>query len=86
MKTHNYGDWEISRFGKVKDTRQSKQQSNHCLRANMSDVNTLVIEPITRFYRDSAYLVKKCTKPDHKGKCFVPYLYRKSQCSRMILS
>lgn len=33
----------------------------------MSDVNTLLIEPLTKFVKDSAYLVKKCTKPDHKG-------------------
>lgn len=33
----------------------------------MSDVNTLLIEPFTKFVKDSAYLVKKCTKPDHKG-------------------
>jgi len=32
----------------------------------MSDVNTMVIEPLQRFVKDSAYLVKKCTKPDHK--------------------
>lgn len=35
--------------------------------AKMSDVNTLLIEPLTKFVKDSAYLVKKCTKPDHKG-------------------
>lgn len=34
----------------------------------MSDVNTLVIEPLKQFVKDSTYLVKKCTKPDHKGK------------------
>ena len=30
----------------------------------MSDVNTLVIEPLTEFVRDSKHLVHKCTKPD----------------------
>lgn len=45
----------------------------HCQRIEqkpilkMSDVNTLLIEPLTKFVKDSAYLVKKCTKPDHKG-------------------
>jgi hypothetical protein len=34
----------------------------------MSDVQTMVIEPLTKFVKDSTYLVKKCTKPDHKGK------------------
>jgi len=34
----------------------------------MSDVNALVIEPLLKFVKDSQYLVKKCTKPDHKGK------------------
>lgn len=34
----------------------------------MSDVNTLLVEPLTKFYKDSSYLVKKCTKPDHKGQ------------------
>lgn len=33
----------------------------------MSDVNTWIIEPLTKFVKDSTYLVKKCTKPDHKG-------------------
>jgi hypothetical protein len=28
----------------------------------------MVIEPLTKFVKDSTYLVKKCTKPDHKGK------------------
>ena len=37
----------------------------------MSDVNTLLIEPLTKFVKDSAYLVKKCTKPDHKGIYFI---------------
>ncbi|KAJ1421204.1 hypothetical protein B484DRAFT_332823 [Ochromonadaceae sp. CCMP2298] len=32
----------------------------------MSDVNTLIVEPLREFIRDSTYLVKKCTKPDHK--------------------
>jgi hypothetical protein len=34
----------------------------------MSDVNTMIIEPFMKFVKDSQYLVKKCTKPDHKGK------------------
>ena len=33
----------------------------------MSDVNAMLIEPLTKFVKDSAYLVKKCTKPDLKG-------------------
>lgn len=32
----------------------------------MSDVNAMIIEPLTRFVKDSTYLVKKCTKPDQK--------------------
>ena len=35
---------------------------------NMSDVNTLIVEPFKTFVRDSIYLVKKCTKPDRQGK------------------
>ncbi len=35
----------------------------------MSDVNSMIIEPLAKFYKDSSYLVKKCTKPDHKGNC-----------------
>jgi protein transport protein SEC61 subunit gamma-like protein len=34
----------------------------------MSDVNAMVIEPLKNFVKDSIYLVKKCTKPDRKGK------------------
>ena len=34
----------------------------------MSDVNALVVEPLTKFFKDSAYLIKKCSKPDRKGK------------------
>ena len=30
----------------------------------MSDVNTLVLEPLAEFVRDSKHLVQKCTKPD----------------------
>ena len=41
--------------------------------STMSDVNTLLIEPLTKFVKDSAYLVKKCTKPDHKGT-YLPHL------------
>jgi hypothetical protein len=33
----------------------------------MSDINAVVIEPLQKFARDSAYLVKKCTKPDRQG-------------------
>jgi len=32
----------------------------------MSDVNAFIIEPLTKFVKDSTYLVKKCTKPDHR--------------------
>jgi protein transport protein SEC61 subunit gamma-like protein len=32
----------------------------------MSDVNTLVLEPLAEFVRDSKYLVTKCTKPDRE--------------------
>ena len=31
-----------------------------------SDINTQVIQPLIQFARDSASLVKKCTKPDLK--------------------
>lgn len=37
----------------------------------MTDINALVIEPLVQFYKDSSHLVKKCTKPDHKGKCIL---------------
>jgi len=30
----------------------------------MSDVNSLIVEPLGKFYTDSVYLVQKCTKPD----------------------
>ena len=33
----------------------------------MSDVNTLIIDPLREFAKDSVRLVKKCTKPDRKG-------------------
>jgi hypothetical protein len=33
----------------------------------MTDINSLVVEPLVRFYRDSSHLIKKCTKPDHRG-------------------
>ncbi len=33
----------------------------------MSDVNSLVIDPLKRFVKDSTYLIKKCNKPDQKG-------------------
>lgn len=44
-----------------------------------SDVQTMVIEPLTKFYKDSAYLVKKCTKPDHKGN------FKNKLCTNFIL-
>lgn len=47
----------------VCDSRGTKSATTK----KMSDVNTLLIEPLTKFVKDSAYLVKKCTKPDHKG-------------------
>lgn len=33
----------------------------------MSDVQTLIIDPLKQFYKDSKKLVEKCTKPDAKG-------------------
>lgn len=33
----------------------------------MSDVNTLVFQPLQQFFKNSVHLVKKCTKPDRKG-------------------
>jgi protein transport protein SEC61 subunit gamma-like protein len=33
----------------------------------MSDVNTLIIDPIKQFIKESTHLVKKCSKPDQKG-------------------
>ncbi|TYZ67301.1 hypothetical protein PybrP1_012776 [[Pythium] brassicae (nom. inval.)] len=32
----------------------------------MSDVNTLVFQPLQQFVKNSIHLVKKCTKPDRK--------------------
>eukprot|EP00981_Chlorochromonas_danica_P005373 scaffold1088_cov177-Ochromonas_danica.AAC.9 len=32
----------------------------------MSDIRALIVDPLVQFYKDSAHLVKKCTKPDHK--------------------
>ena len=32
----------------------------------MSDVKAFVIDPIKKFAADSAYLVRKCSKPDRK--------------------
>eukprot|EP00341_Mesodinium_pulex_P005793 CAMPEP_0116941434 /NCGR_PEP_ID=MMETSP0467-20121206/33985_1 /TAXON_ID=283647 /ORGANISM="Mesodinium pulex, Strain SPMC105" /LENGTH=76 /DNA_ID=CAMNT_0004624215 /DNA_START=55 /DNA_END=285 /DNA_ORIENTATION=- len=32
----------------------------------MSDINSMIVEPLKRFAKDSAYLVKKCSKPDFK--------------------
>lgn len=36
--------------------------------ATMSDVNAHIIQPLKKFAKDSTHLVKKCTKPDRKGK------------------
>ena len=53
----------------------------------MSDVNALVVEPLTKFFKDSAYLIKKCTKPDRKGMevwcvdVMILYLPKKKNCS-----
>ena len=33
----------------------------------MSDVNSLIIDPLKQFVKDSAHLVKRCTKPDKNG-------------------
>jgi hypothetical protein len=33
----------------------------------MSDIHAMIIDPLKRFAKDSAYLVKKCSKPDFKG-------------------
>jgi protein transport protein SEC61 subunit gamma-like protein len=33
----------------------------------MSDVNTLVFQPLQQFFKNSVHLVKKCNKPDRKG-------------------
>ena len=33
----------------------------------MSDINTMVIQPLKAFAKNSVHLVKKCTKPDRKG-------------------
>jgi protein transport protein SEC61 subunit gamma and related proteins len=30
----------------------------------MSDVNEMIITPLTEFVRDSRHLIQKCTKPD----------------------
>ncbi len=38
----------------------------------MSDVNAHIIQPLKKFAKDSAHLVKKCTKPDRKGKSLIP--------------
>lgn len=36
-------------------------------------VEEYIIEPLKQFFKDSSYLVKKCTKPDHKG-IFIVFL------------
>ncbi len=44
----------------------------------MSDavgIQGLVVEPLTKFAKDSIHLVKKCTKPDHKGKSIILNIY-----------
>lgn len=33
----------------------------------MSDINTVLVEPLRRFAKDSYNLVVKCNKPDRKG-------------------
>lgn len=40
----------------------------------MSDVNAHIIQPLKKFAKDSTHLVKKCTKPDRKGKPPPPQL------------
>ncbi|KAG1697545.1 hypothetical protein DVH05_015988 [Phytophthora capsici] len=35
----------------------------------MSDVNTLVFQPLNQFFKNSLHLIKKCNKPDRKGMC-----------------
>lgn len=47
----------------------------------MSDVNAMLIEPLTKFVKDSAYLVKKCTKPDLKGTLRKAFLLWPPRCS-----
>jgi protein transport protein SEC61 subunit gamma and related proteins len=32
----------------------------------MSDVNSILLEPLAEFYRDSKYLVMQCNKPDRE--------------------
>ncbi len=50
----------------------------------MSDIHSMIIEPLTKFYKDSSYLVKKCTKPDHKGKYEIPQIALYSICKYFI--
>ncbi|RLN53502.1 hypothetical protein BBJ28_00013645 [Nothophytophthora sp. Chile5] len=40
----------------------------------MSDVNTLVFQPLQQFFKNSVHLVKKCNKPDRKGAFSGSYL------------
>jgi hypothetical protein len=63
--TSNISCSDITRRYDLGVPRYHNQTLNAQLK--MSDVNTLLIEPLTKFVKDSAYLVKKCTKPDHKG-------------------
>nr|CCA14660.1 Type II (General) Secretory Pathway (IISP) Family p [Albugo laibachii Nc14] len=32
----------------------------------MSDINSLVVQPLREFFQNSLHLFKKCTKPDRK--------------------
>jgi hypothetical protein len=43
-------------------------QTTRTKAAAMSDVNAHIIQPLKKFAKDSAHLVKKCTKPDRKGE------------------
>lgn len=42
----------------------------------MSDINSMIVDPLKRFAKDSAYLVKKCSKPDFKGKVDIVSILR----------
>ena len=41
----------------------------------MSDVNTLVFQPLNQFFKNSLHLIKKCNKPDRKGALMVQPLW-----------
>lgn len=49
----------------------------------MSDVNELLIQPLQKFSKDSMHLIKKCTKPDRKGK-FVSLWYSSTICKALL--